>query len=245
MGKKSSKAPDVVGAAREEGRQSRETARDTTYADRPDQFTPFGSNQWYQHVGIDPATGKPVTKWVQSNQLDPRIQGVFDDQLAYNQQNAALARDMGWAMDEAQAAPDWEQFGAVNKFTPEANRARAEDAMYNKFAARLDPRFGSQEASLETKLANRGLRAGDQAYDAAMLNFGRERNDAYEQAALQAIGSGREEVGLNMQTNQYANALRQQEIDEYLGKRDYGINQRQRLADAMTIGDMADTYGGA
>ena len=56
MGKKSSKAPDVVGAAREEGKISRETARDATYADRPDQNGPLGSTTWGQERVLDPAT---------------------------------------------------------------------------------------------------------------------------------------------------------------------------------------------
>ena len=43
MGKKSSSPPDVTGAAKVEGKFSRETARDVTYADRPDQNNPFGS----------------------------------------------------------------------------------------------------------------------------------------------------------------------------------------------------------
>lgn len=246
MGKKSSKAPDVVGAAREEGEMSRETARDTTYADRPDQFTPFGSTNWYQHVGIDPATGEPVTKWVQNHSLDPTVQNIFDNQLAYNDQNAYMAAQMGYnAMDTLSQPHDWDQFGDVIGFDPDKNRARAEDAMYQKFANRLDNRFGSQRDSLEVQLANRGLRPGDQAYDAAMRNFGTERNDAYENAMLQSIASGRDEYGLNLQTNQHVNALRDQRIQEYLGKRSIPLDERQRLMDTMTVGEMADTYGGA
>jgi len=246
MGKKSSEPADVVGAAREEGQMSRETARDTTYADRPDQFTPFGSTNWYQHVAIDPATGEPVTKWVQNQQLDSGVQSIFDSQLTYNKQNALMAEQMGWNALENVAQPhDWDQFGDVIGFDPDQNRARAEDAMYQRLTNRLDPRFNSQLDSMETKLMNRGLRAGDQAWDAEMRNFGMERNDAYENAMLQSIGEGRNEYGLNLQTNQHANALRDKQIQEYLGKRSIPLDERQRLVDTMTIGDMADTYGGA
>ena len=62
MGKKSSKSPDVVGAAEREGEYSRETARDTTYADRPDQYNPFGSVTWGTERVLDPATGAPPPK---------------------------------------------------------------------------------------------------------------------------------------------------------------------------------------
>ena len=64
MGKKSTKPADVTGAATIEGEFSRETARDQTYADRPDQYNALGSSTWGQELVTDPATGAKTTKWM-------------------------------------------------------------------------------------------------------------------------------------------------------------------------------------
>ena len=245
MGKKSQSSPDVVGAANTEGQYSRETARDVTYADRPDQYNAFGSNTWGQEESIDPATGEKVTKWTQNQNLNPATQQLFASQMGRNQSLAdASAIAAGRAGREMDAPLDWNQFGDVQGFDPAANRQSAEDAAYGRATQRLDPRFASQRATLETQMANRGLRAGDQAYDAAMNNFNTGRNDAYEMAQMGAVGEGRQETGLNLQTNERANALRQQQIQEYLGKRGQSLTEANALQDAQNLGEMTQTFGG-
>jgi hypothetical protein len=73
------------------------------------------------------------------------------------------------------------------------NRSRAEDAAYKKATSRLDPQMERERATLERQLTNRGLRAGDSAFDSAMGNFGNRSNDAYEQARLGSVSQGRME----------------------------------------------------
>ena len=79
---KSSGGGDPVGAAQAQGAADRETARDVTYADRPDQYNPFGSLTWGQEQGIDPATGEKVTRWQQNTNLSPDMQNVYDSQMS-------------------------------------------------------------------------------------------------------------------------------------------------------------------
>lgn len=286
MGKKSSKSPDVVGAAEKEGEMSRETARDKTYADRPDQYNPFGSSTWEQELAYDPATtpggygagstpvrpsfgGGPmgkamgkawdkkhgagavdpmegrVTKWTQRQTLNPETQKLFDAQMSRNQNLAATAEGMGGRISDEFGAPlDWDQFGDVEGFDPAANRQSAEDAAYARATQRLDPRFESQRATLETQMANRGLRPGDQAYDSAMRTFNTGRNDAYEMAQLGAVGEGRSETDLNLRTNERANALRSQQIEEYLGKRGRSLEESNMLQSSQNLGEMVSTFGG-
>lgn len=69
-------------------------------------------------------------------------------------------------------------------------RDQAISSAYNQAASRLDPRFAQQEEGLRARLASQGLDPGSQAADAAMANFGQERNDAYGQAMANAIGQG-------------------------------------------------------
>lgn len=59
------------------------------------------------------------------------------------------------------------------------------DRIYQLGSQRLDPRFSQQQQTLESDLANRGIVPGTEAYDRAMTRFGQERNDAYNQLALQ------------------------------------------------------------
>lgn len=146
--------------------------------------------------------------------------------------------------DEMGGAPQWEQFGEVVGFDPTANRQAAEDAAYGRSTQRLDPRFEKQRADLERQMAGRGLRAGDAAYDSAMQNFNLGRNDAYEMARMGATSEGRQEFGVNMQANERANALRRQQIEEYIGKRGFSLDESNKLADAQNMSEMAQTFGG-
>ena len=242
MGKKS---PDVEGAAEIEGEYSREAARDKTYADRPDQNTAFGNTRWSQESYTDPSSGEQVTKWVQNQNLSPEQQGIFDSQTQRNQGLADMSAGMQGRIQQEMGAPlDWEQFGDVHEFDPTANRQAAEDASYGRATQRLDPQFAKRRADLERQLTGRGLRAGDSAFDSAMSNFGTSRNDAYEMARMGSVGEGRQEVGLNLQTNERANALRQQQIQEYLGKRGQSLSESNALAGSMNTAEMASTYGG-
>ena len=76
-------------------------------------------------------------------------------------------------------------------------RQRAEDFMYNQYKSRLDPQFQEAEQQLQIDLRNRGLVEGDAAYDAAMENFGRQRNDAYQQAKFNAVNNAGAEAQRN------------------------------------------------
>tara|TARA_R110002096_G_scaffold36796_1_gene102509 strand:- start:872 stop:1615 length:744 start_codon:yes stop_codon:yes gene_type:complete len=245
MGKKSSSGADVVGAAQAEGEFAREIAREGSYADRPDQFNPFGSSTWGQEQIKDPASGEMVTKWTQNQQLNSQSQNLLDSEMGNNQQLSNMQGNAFSRAGQEMGQPlDWDQFGDVVDFDPTANRQEAEDASYGRATSRLDPRFAQQRATMETQMANRGLRAGDSAYDKAMGNFGRTENDAYEQAQMGAVGQGREEVGMNLQTNERANALRQKEIDEYLGKRGQSLSEAERLGANKNYQEVTSAFGG-
>ena len=306
MGKKSSKAPDVKGAAAAEGEFSRETARDANYANRPDQYNAMGSNTWQQQSIRDPATGEMTTKWTQRQNLSPDMQNIFNADMERNTRNSQMAAGLGDRVASEMGAPlDWGQFGDViagptsagrvggdlaattgtDKFTwGSPNRQRAEDDAYGRSTQRLDPQFAADRATLERQMAGRGLRQGDSAYDSAMNNFNTGRNDAYEMARMGATAEGRQEdqqsygqakgswdtnraaeqqrfsqlagVASNaraadqqafsqqMAANERANALRSQQVEEYLGKRGQSLNEQNALAASSTTDDMAATYGG-
>lgn len=251
MGKKSSKAPDTKGAAAIEGKYARETARDTTYADRPDQYNPFGAMQWGTEQVVDPATGELVTKWTQSQTMNPEIQAIIDANLGMMRGRAGMAGGMmGRIQSEMGSPADWAQFGDVQglDFDPDAIRGAAEDAAYRKEAMRLEPQFAKRREQLMIQLRNQGLRPGDQAYDAAMSTLGQESTDAFERARLGATEIGRAEAGQmfqhQMAATELANALREQQIAEYLGKRSFSLGEADRLNQGQGLVDLVSTFSG-
>jgi hypothetical protein len=245
VGKKSTKTPDVKGAAKVDADAQRDISRDETYANRPDQYNAFGNNTWGQEMVTDPATGEKTTKWTQKQELTPEMQRLLDSDMQRNTQLGETAAGMGDRIDQEMGAPlDWQQFGDVEDFDPTANRQRAEDDAYGRSTQRMDPKFASDRATLERQMAGRGLRAGDSAYDSAMQNFDTGKNDAYEMARMGATSEGRAETGLNLQTNERSNALRQQKIQEYLGKRGQSLSESNALKGSQNVGDMTNTFSG-
>ena len=197
MGKKSGGGGDSAGAARIQGEMNRETARDTTYADRPDQINPWAETKWGQERVVDPATGEWTTKWTQNVGLADETQRLYDTQMGMQGDRGDLAAGMSDRIaSEMSGAPDWEQFGDVQglDYDPTAIRGAAEDAAYQRETNRLDPRFENEMSAMESKLANRGLAAGDQAYDSAMNTFNMSKDDAYERARLGATSTGMQEA---------------------------------------------------
>lgn len=251
MGKKGGGGNDGSAAAEVQGEFARETARDVTYADRPDQYNPFGSVTWDQKRFKDPATGEMVTKWQQNQKLSPASQGILDSNLNITGERSALAESLQGRVDqEMGGAPDWQQFGDVQgmDYDPTELRNRAENSYYQKETNRLDPRFAKERDSMDIRLRNQGLRPGDQAYDAQIASFDTGKNDAYEQARLGSVAGGRAEAGQlwNQQLagNERSNALRNQQIQEYIAKRGYSLGEQNSLTEGQGLTDLVSTFSG-
>lgn len=250
MGGKSPKDRSVEAAERQ-GQLSREAARDATYADRPTQFNPFGSIEWDRQAAIDPATGEATTEWIQTQNLSPDLQQLYNSSISSNIARGNLSAGlMGRIQQEIGEAPDWQQFGDVTgmEYDPTELRGLAEDASYQRETMRLDPQFEQSQQALEIKLRNQGLRPGDEAYDAAQRNFQMGRNDAYERARLGATGTGREESQQlwqqQLQGTELANALRDKQIAEYLAKRQFSLGEAEALDPTSNLSELASIYGG-
>lgn len=249
MGKKSGSSSGSK-AAEISGEYSRETARDTTYADRADQNNPFGSINYEQEMVIDPATGEKVTKWTQNQNLSPELQKLFDNTTGQLGDQSALQRDVfGRVEGEMAGAPQWDQFGEAQdmQYDPTQIRQQGTDAAYNHATSRLDPQFAEQSEALEVKLRGQGLRPGDQAYDAQMNTFSRGKNDAYEQASRSAFMDGGSEAdrlyGQQSSSTDRSNALRDTQIQEYLAKRNFSLNEAKSLDTTGQLQGLTDAIG--
>ena len=74
--------------------------------------------------------------------------------------------------------------------TGDQARDQAINATYGQMTSRLDPQWQQAEQAQQAQLANQGIDLGSGAYDTAMGNFNRAKNDAYQGAQNNAIQQG-------------------------------------------------------
>ncbi|WP_242394855.1 hypothetical protein [Anaeromyxobacter oryzisoli] len=89
--------------------------------------------------------------------------------------------------------------GAIG--TGDEARKSATDAYYKQATSRLDPEWSQREEATRAQLANQGLDPGSEAYDNAMGNLERARNDAYSSAENQAQTAGNQAQALTFGEN--------------------------------------------
>ncbi len=227
---KSAEAPDYEAAAERQGESSKEVTNMQTWANRPNQVTPWGSTTWQSSPTVDPATGQQVTQWTQNTSLTPEGQKALDDQFAVQSGRSDIARELlPRAQDEFGQTMDWSKYGDFQQ-GPKAGTLRtglgadatqvnpaeryydeAGDALMSQFDKRMAPKFERDTAALETQLRNRGFNPGDAGYNQALEDMRTSQNDAYSNAAFQASQLAGQEgsrmYGMDM-------GARQQQMDE-------------------------------
>lgn len=256
MGKDAPAAPDYTGAAQAQAQSSREVTEQQSWANRPDQFTPFGSQTWQNQQVWDPSTQQYLNRWAQTTNLNPELQAAADAQMETTRKRSELGsavtdrlnNDFGQGMDWGAIQPQMGQavqaqdYGDIGSF-----RNRQEENLYNRAASRLDPQWSNRGEDLRTQLYNMGAKEGDPAYERAMQDFGRDRNDAYTQAMYGAIAGGGAEAanqigmggqiqGQEQQASAYQTQLRQQAIAEELQRRGANLNELNAIMSGQQVG---------
>ena len=186
------------------------------------QITPWGS-QTYTQTGstsyTDPYTGQvyqiPQTTMTQT--LDPAQQAILDASNAgkLNMANAgaAMTANIG-------ATPFNPNVGSVAAFNP--NNEELTGRLYDLGAQRLDPRFAQERKALDAKLANQGIVAGGEAYNAEVNLFEQGRNDAYnglllngnQQSYNQSLATYGAQLGGNQQAYNQAMGTHGQQLND-------------------------------
>ncbi|RLA03602.1 MAG: hypothetical protein DRQ47_04875, partial [Gammaproteobacteria bacterium] len=111
-GKSAPAAPDYTAAAQASADSSREVTEQQTWANRPDQNTPWGSSTWEAQETWDPTTEQWVNQWTQNTTVDPTLQWALDNQMYLQGARSELGGDlMERAYDEFGQPMDWSQFG--------------------------------------------------------------------------------------------------------------------------------------
>jgi hypothetical protein len=209
MAKSAPKAPDYAAAAEKQAQGSREVTEQQSWANRPDQITPWGTQSWQNQAQWDPSTQQYLNRWTQTTDLNPESQRALDAQMGLTTGRSELGASMfPRAQQEFGKAIDWNQFdpagqgvkaqnlntsGLTNLDSSQKYRQDANDAIYNQWASRALPEQDRQTESARTRLYNMGLREGDESFDREMTRLGEQQGDAQRQAQYQAtIGSGAE-----------------------------------------------------
>lgn len=228
FGKSTPDAPDYTEAAR----LDREALNDQTWANRPEQNTPFGQTQWEQSSTLDPSTGQPVNRWTQNTTLTPESQRALDAQLGLTADRSELGGSM---MSRAEAEygekMDWSQLPGVTGGADA--RQAAEDSIYNRSTSRLDPQWQQAEEQKMAQLVAQGLRPGDKAYDQEMENMQRAKTDAYGRATDSAIIGGGQEASrqYGMESNE-----RNRQLAETMQQRGFSLNEINALISGQQVG---------
>ena len=208
MGGKSSDFGDVAAM---QGEENRQVVTDQLYANRPDQYTPWGYTNWQQTPRIDPITGKETTEWTQTQGLSPELQDIFNKQVAIQggrtdiggmltgRMGSEFGQQMDWRglnpMGQVPTAQYTLPEGSIGD--PNAYRQQGSDASYNAAMSRVTPQFDEQRRAAEVKMRNQGLGPEDAAWKSQMEGIGQNENDARSQAIWGAQQAGREESQLN------------------------------------------------
>lgn len=243
--------PDPVATAAAQSRYNVDAARETAAINRPNQYTPYGSLTWTQSGGTpgtldNDAYTQAVNSWRESGSqgtmpsadqfrsggtsgqwsshvdLDPRVQRLLDTQLQLSgglqgAQNSALD-----AVTRSQSVPyDYSSAPAMPQ-ADDAARQRVESALYDRARSRLDPLWEQRDSTNRSTLMNRGIVENSDAFRRNIDDFGRSRNDDYQQATWNSIINGGQEQSrlFNM-----GMAARQQGVNE--------INAQHQLPIAM------------
>ena len=268
MGKKDD--TDYQAVAETQGEENRAVVRDQAYANRPTQYTPYGSTNWNTQEVIDPATGEPVTEWSQTTALTPELQYILNQQQAIASGKGDVAgmlvdrmgSEYGTAMDWSGLSPMGEvpmaqyttpgnavqsQFTSANSDigNPYETRQAAENAVYSQAQSRIAPQQDSEREALELQMRNQGLNPEDAAWQSQVQGQAQGFNDQNNQALWSANQAGLEEsnamYGQLMGQNQNA-------FNQNLGANNQNFNQMMGISDntfSQNLGANAQNYGQA
>lgn len=199
-------------------------------------------------VGGEGIAMSPLDQWTQTIELNPEEQQVLDESRRQKiAAGAAVTGLIGKAGSDTLFSGGAGSFagtpinrGAIANtigFNESGARTRLEDAIYNKYKARLDPRFSEGQTRLEEKLINMGQARGGELWNEEQARYGRERTDAYEQAQREAIIAGETSLGNEFARSaaeaQFGNQAQQQDYAQQMGISQQDLQLRQQANSEM------------
>jgi hypothetical protein len=186
-GDKGPAAPDFASAAEKQAASSEQTTQEQIAANRP-------ASQSNAFGATSQWTKQPNGQWTQASSLGGPLGSAasgLEGQIAANAGQPAM--------------------------NGEDARTQAINGAYGQSTSRLDPQWSQNQEQLQTQLANQGLDPSSEAYQNAMGNFSRSKNDAYTSAMNSAIGQGTAAQATTFGENQQAQNQPYQQLGELSG----------------------------
>lgn len=208
-------APDYTALAEAEAAGDLELAQYTTEANRPDQYTPWGSSIWTQD---------PEGNWTQTINLSPTQQQIFD----LGQQSDILMSQLGLQGAGQLGNLFQNQFsldplGAMNNYQQEYGK------VYQAMMDRVNTDIGQDREAMRSQLVAQGIAPGTEAYNREMQRLDRQLTDARQQAEIQATRQMGERQRQEM-------ARRRQMIAEMLTQRQTPLNEYNAFRSGTQVG---------
>lgn len=217
---KAPSAPDPVVTAQAQAAANKEAVRESALVNQIQEKSPFGTTRFTGEIGTPGRTRTTALPRIQqkaldqqnqlalslsrfSNDLLPQVTGAFDQPLSLE------------GLPEIPNQDDL-NFGAK----------QVEDATFARAKGLLDPVFEEQGRNLEGALVNRGLPRSGEAFRGETEDFRRSTNEAFENAALDAVRAGRAERSRLVSEGL---GLRNQGLSELLTERSQPINELAAL----------------
>lgn len=182
---------------------------------------PTNADRWTQTTTLNPLEQQTydLSKQAQNTALGVandqalRVQSALGQQLDMNQlpglQSSVRASDVPLRPDQ----PPETYLESLGNTDFTADREAVTDAVFQRALSRLNPQYGQMRSQRENALANQGIGINSQAYGNAQDQLGRQENDAYNQAAYNAIMQGAAEqnqlFGQRLQSGQFYNQAQQ------------------------------------
>jgi hypothetical protein len=183
MGKSASAPPppDYAGAAQATAQGNLDVARQTTAANRVNQYTPYGSLE-YQMSGED-KYGNPM--WKATQALAPDQQKLLDIQNQLSIGTGELGQQgLGYVQNMISKPFDTSSLPTTG--------FNAGQSYQDAYMQRLKPQIEQGREALATQLANSGIPVGSEAYNRAMMNQGQKENDLLAAATTSGFGVGQQ-----------------------------------------------------
>lgn len=236
MGKKSGPpAPDYTAAAQAQGAASKDVTNTQTYANRPNQVTPFGTQTWAPYTVTDPTTGQPMTQWTSNTQLNPQQQGALDDQMNVQAGRSWIGQGLMPGVANSLSQPL--DFGGLpdrgQLYDPGHYVQQAQDTISQLQA----PNIAQRRNALTTQLSNQGISPGSEAYRNSM----RTEDDAETRANLSGILAGEQYgnqlFGQGLAGAQFANQNRAGALGERMMARDMPLQDMNAVLSGQGVGN--------
>ena len=191
-----------------------------------------------------------ISNWLSQPMNLSNAPGAGDAQNILNVPGAQTSYDPGGAIQTSLGDYGQQQttFGDAGNITSSygpdnfsSDRQNVQDALM----ARMNPQLDIEKQGIQQQLADQGIRPGSQAYNAAMMSYGQQANDARYGAISQAGQEQQRMMDMAAQQAGFQNAAQQQAYTQAQGRGQFANDaQQNNYNQALGAGTFANAAQG-